>query len=284
MVRPSPGLLGRRVVYDVPMGKSGLGISSFWLKVTAIVAMTCNHVANVFAPLFPAAAMGLYPLGGVAFPIMAFLLVEGYRHTSNVRRYALRLAAFAMVSQVPYSLLWGPMPNVLFTLLVSLGVLVANDRITARPLFALVAGAAALATLSFDWGLVGVLTVLLLHRLRHQPHGVLMALAVPFLTIGLPPALTIISHSPDAIGALSVLAVDPIAAATPSLGALNTIDDLGVFPALWGTVLYALVGFFFGAALISRYDGRRGRSMKWFFYAYYPGHLIVIWLLRVALA
>ena len=281
MVRPEPDLMERRVVYDVPMSKSGVGISSFWLKVTAIVAMTCNHVANVFASTIPTAAMGLYPLGGITFPIMAFLLVEGYHYTSNVRRYALRLAAFAVVSQVPYSLLWGAVPNVLFTLLVSLGVLVAHDRIPSQPLFALIAGMATLATLPFDWGLVGVLTVLLFHRLRHHPHGVPMALAVPFLAIGLPPALAIVSHGPDAVGALSMLTADPFAAAAPSFSATNTIDDLGALPALWATVFFALVGFFFGSALITRYDGRRGRPMKWFFYAYYPGHLAVIWLMSM---
>ena len=108
-----------------------------------------------------------------------------------------------------------------------------------------------------------------------------MALAVPFLAIGLPPALAIVSHGPDAVGALSMLTADPFAAAAPSFSATNTIDDLGALPALWATVFFSLVGFFFGSALITCYDGRRGRPMKWFFYAYYPVHLAVIWLMSM---
>lgn len=67
--------------------------------------------------------VALYSLGGLTFPIMAYLLCEGYRHTSSVRRYAERLAVFAVVSQIPYSLLFGATGNVLITLLIGLGML-----------------------------------------------------------------------------------------------------------------------------------------------------------------
>ena len=77
-------------------------VTAFVLKVAAIVGMTCNHVANVFGSELPGGAMvALYSLGGLTFPIMAYLLCEGYRHTSSVRRYTERLAVFAVVSQIP---------------------------------------------------------------------------------------------------------------------------------------------------------------------------------------
>ena len=64
-------------------------VTAFALKVAAIVGMTCNHIANVFGSELPGGAMvALYSLGGLTFPIMAYLLCEGYRHTSSVRRYA----------------------------------------------------------------------------------------------------------------------------------------------------------------------------------------------------
>ena len=94
-------------------------VTAFALKVAAIVGMTCNHIANVFGSELPEGAMvALYSLGGLTFPIMAYLLCEGYRHTSSVRRYAERLAVFAVVSQIPYSLLFGATGNVLITLLI----------------------------------------------------------------------------------------------------------------------------------------------------------------------
>lgn len=72
--------------------------------------------------------VALYSLGGLTFPIMAYLLCEGYQHTSSVRRYAERLAVFAVVSQIPYSLLFGATGNVLITLLIGLGMLWLVDR------------------------------------------------------------------------------------------------------------------------------------------------------------
>ena len=67
-------------------------VTAFALKVAAIVGMTCNHIANVFGSELPGGAMvALYSLGGLTFPIMAYLLCEGYRHTSSVRRYAERV-------------------------------------------------------------------------------------------------------------------------------------------------------------------------------------------------
>lgn len=280
MVRP-PLRAGTGVlVYDVTMDDNRMGISSFGLKVAAIVAMACNHVANVFAAFLPLPVLlGLYALGGVTFPIMAFLLVEGYTRTSNLRRYALRLGAFALVSQVPYSLLWGAVPNVLFTLLVSLGVLAARDRIASTPLFALVAGGAMVLTIPFDWGLVGVLMVLLFHELRGR-RRMAIALGAAFLVVGLPALVDLASLGPAAVSGLSA-PLSPIATADPSDGIANTVFQAGVLPALWGNLLYAGVGFSIADLLISRYDGRRGLPMKWFFYGFYPLHLAVIWAVRM---
>ena len=103
-------------------------ISSFTLKIIAIAGMTGNHAAYVLGPLLPAwLAVALFSLGGLTFPIMAFLVVEGYRHTSNLRRYASRLLLFTLISQIPYSLLLGAAGNVLITLTLGLACVYAVD-------------------------------------------------------------------------------------------------------------------------------------------------------------
>ena len=57
-------------------------VTAFVLKVAAIVGMTCNHVANVFGSELPGGAMvALYSLGGLTFPIMAYLLCDLQRAT-----------------------------------------------------------------------------------------------------------------------------------------------------------------------------------------------------------
>ena len=188
-------------------------VTAFALKVAAIVGMTCNHVANVFGSELPGGAMvALYSLGGLTFPIMAYLLCEGYRHTSSVRRYAERLAVFAVVSQIPYSLLFGATGNVLITLLIGLGMLWLVD---------------------------------------HQRQNLVLC----------------------ALGLLGELAVSSFSWA---------ISD--PVPLSLGVLGYYTVGFGLATALMLNYNGQRGRPLKWFFYGYYPGHLLALWALAQALA
>lgn len=70
-------------------------------------------------------------IGGLAVPVFAFLLVEGFVHTSSFSRYLLTMLGFALISEVPYDLamndtLWDlSSQNVLFTLAVCLIMLYA---------------------------------------------------------------------------------------------------------------------------------------------------------------
>lgn len=142
------------------------GLSSFALKAVAIVGMTANHAGYLFANELPFwASCVLIGLGGLTFPVMAFLLVEGYRRTSNVKRYAFRLGAFALVSQIPYGLFLDDNINVLFTLLIGLGVLYADEHVRSRGAFWAVTAAGALASLACDWGFVGVVVIVLFKKL-----------------------------------------------------------------------------------------------------------------------
>lgn len=63
------------------------GISSFTLHILAMIFMLCDHL---WATLFPAAEL-LNCIGRLAFPIFAFMIAEGDSHTSNVKKYVLRL-------------------------------------------------------------------------------------------------------------------------------------------------------------------------------------------------
>ena len=98
----------------------GKGFSGSALKVIALVSMTLDHIAYYLMDK-SIAYDAMRTVGRMAFPIFAFLLVEGYVHTRSVRKYALSLFIFALVSEIPWWLLnHDNTHNVFFTLLLGL--------------------------------------------------------------------------------------------------------------------------------------------------------------------
>ena len=112
-------------------------MSFFALKIIALLSMLWDHVTYVW-PLaltvevlfFPDAAETIPALlvlqratdyiGRIAAPIFLFSIANGYRHTRNFNRYALRLLVFACLAEYPYYLLFGFHGNIMFTLLLGL--------------------------------------------------------------------------------------------------------------------------------------------------------------------
>ncbi|NGM17709.1 conjugal transfer protein TraX [Eggerthellaceae bacterium zg-893] len=226
-------------------------ISAFTLKVVAIVAMTCNHAAYLFDGVMPAPLLFVfYAVGGLTFPIMAFLLVEGYRHTSSLRRYAGRLLVFALVSQVPYWLFLAHTGNVLFTLLISLFALYLYDAMQSRPLFWLAFAGLVLLSAVCDWGVFGPIMVLMMRTVPDERLRIVYPIVLVMLASGIPQLLEFL--------------------ATRDLMTLSF-------------ALYALLGSAADMPLLMAYDGRRGRPMKWFFYAYYPAHIAVLGLVAMGM-
>ena len=142
--------------------------------------------------------------------------------------------------------------NVLIPLLIGLGMLWLVDHQRQNLVLCALGLLGGLAVSSFcDWGIIGPLMILLFWHFHDRPRGVALAMLVPFLSLGLP--------------ALSWAVSDP---ALLSLGVLG----------------YYTVGFGLATALMLNYNGQRGRPLKWFFYGYYPGHLLALWALAQALA
>lgn len=109
-------------------------LSGSTLKVIALVSMTIDHVAyHVMGN-----AMGLQDswqydclrgIGRLAFPIFAFLVVEGYKHTHHLGKYATALFLTAVISEIPWYLLGETdSHNVLFTLLLGLVAVALTDK------------------------------------------------------------------------------------------------------------------------------------------------------------
>lgn len=112
-------------------------MSFFALKTVALLSMLWDHVTYVLplamtveAIFLPDAAETVPALmvlqratdyiGRVAAPIFLFSIANGYRHTRNFKKYALRLLVFACLAEYPYYLLFGFHGNIMFTLLLGL--------------------------------------------------------------------------------------------------------------------------------------------------------------------
>lgn len=97
------------------------GLSGSALKIIALVSMTVDHIAYYLMEHGSWTYDMMRTVGRMAFPIFAFLLVEGYDHTRSTRKYALSLLAFALISEIPWWLLnHDNSHNVFFTLLLGL--------------------------------------------------------------------------------------------------------------------------------------------------------------------
>jgi hypothetical protein len=70
------------------------------LKTLALFTMVIDH----YGAIFQSDIIIYRIIGRLAFPIYCFLLVEGYFHTSNIKKYAARLLIFAFISEIPFDL------------------------------------------------------------------------------------------------------------------------------------------------------------------------------------
>ena len=230
-------------------------ISAFALKIIAISAMTFNHIANVFEDtLAPAIRVPFYAIGGLTFPIMAFMIVEGYHKTSNIKKYTLRLLIFGLIALIPFFLALGGRLNVLFTLLLGLITLIIRDRMKNKTMFWFCVAGITLFTIFSDWSFIGVPLILAYGSVKGERRKIVLPVI----------AVSIVGIAISAIFSY-ILGREP----------LQYILDGSFFLVCLGAI-----------PLLLSYKGARGYSppsLRYLFYIYYPAHLLVIagiaWLL-----
>lgn len=85
------------------------GLNANQLKLIAIIAMTVDHLAWTFRPGYSREwwVLLLHVIGRLTAPIMWFFIAEGYHYTHNVRKYAVRLFALALISHFAYNFCFG---------------------------------------------------------------------------------------------------------------------------------------------------------------------------------
>lgn len=241
-------------------------LSGTALKIIGIVTMLIDHIGAVLLetgvlryqdPVYNRMILGttegmrcldvdmlLRSVGRASFPIFCFLLVEGYVHTGNYRRYLKRMLVFALVSEIPFDLAVWNTPfymysqNIYFTLSIGLLALYYLDRIRIVDIVlrktvsgSILAGACLAAHfLRVDYGGYGLLLILLFYYLRGKR----------LLLFAAGSAMLVLTEGS-------------------------------------GYGLY----FILSMACISLYNGKRGRLRhKYLFYWFYPAHLLALFGIR----
>ena len=224
-------------------------LSGSTLKIMALAIMLIDHVGAVIVQrtmwmpgferdFWNSLYLPLRYVGRLAFPIFCFLLVEGYVHTSDVKKYIRRMLLFALISEIPFDLaITGKLidlnyQNVFLELAFGIGAmfcleLVENNlnnyflqvisRIGVIAVFAIAA-----ESFNFDYGLYGIISIVALYAFRQNKMMQLLAGAISFCW-------------------------EPVAP--------------------WA--------FF----IIAFYNGKRGRKLKYIFYAFYPAHLLFLYVI-----
>lgn len=230
-------------------------LSAFPLKIIAIMAMLINHIGHTFEIYhysYPAFFL-TEVIGKLTFPIMAYLLVQGFQYSQNRIKYSLRLGLFGLISALPFHCLFMyDQPfylfnNIFFTLFIGFGLLCCLEKFPAH-FFPLVI-VAALLTVHSDWNILGVVIIALFYRNRQEERGYVR----PILIISL---------------------------AFLGLAVLTYISERDLYTLISD---FSMIGMLLVIPLLDAYNGHRGYSptwVKWSFYIFYPLHLSLLWLLR----
>ena len=284
-------------------------MSVFAIKLLALVTMVIDHSAYY---LYASSLIehGLYfamrTVGRIAFPLYAFLLVNGFEKTSNRGKYLSRLVLFAAVSQLPYTvvfsyenyshsaasgftLLW-PWYVVVPAVLAVCAVwyfCVRRDAsvVSLAAAFVLAAmqlSAGGVCLLGFDTNVFYTLAVSLagmsvLAMLVNRPASFYRAL--PCLAAFVICALCVLPNSDYGWYGFALMMLLYLMRRSKPMQAAVLL--------LWCYAEYAVRihswAYFAAAALavipVLLYNGRRGRPVKLFFYMIYPLHLAVLGML-----
>ncbi len=237
------------------------------IKYIAAAAMLLNHIANVFMKPGTLWFEVFCDIGYLTAPVMCYFLVEGYQFTRSKKKYAQRLFAFAVLSQFPFYLAMGQIfsqevgadfcgLNMLFTLLICFGILWTREQVKNIFLRYSIIGILILCSTVCDWAVLAPVYVLLFVRAGKSESRKRKAFAIAAVLFG-------------GLYFLGGVGTIPL-----SLNLLLSAGNL-MGPALAGI----LILFFYNGQKAKRGAG----FSKWFFYVFYPVHLLVLGIIRVCL-
>ena len=245
------------------------GLTAYQLKIIAIIAMVINHLAHivVLPQIYSSSMSGMLTamnmIGKLTIPIMCFFVAEGYYHTHDLKKYLLRMFAFAAISQIPFYLFEHSLPsdfagfisdfthfNVIFTLAMGLLALaVWKSEKLHIVLKILLVAVIAFLTKNSDWRIFAVLWILAFGIFR----GDFRKQAAAFIILA----------------AIRVFVYYIAPGINPSLSVTLSIKTI----ISQSCTVVALIPLYF-------YNGQQGRKTKYGFYIFYPAHLLVLAIVK----
>ncbi len=239
----------------------------FILKLIAIITMLIDHVGAIFFPF----DMVFRIIGRLSFPVFAFLIAEGYTHTKDCKKYIQRIFLFAMISQIPFYLAFNEgitfsaadIPqyffhdlNVLFTFLFALIAIWCfenmNKIVSILVLIFLLLLSTAINT---DYSYYGILLVFVFYIFKSNISKIIGFFVIHFFYTNM--SYNILSFE-NGVPFINFLAFSDL---TRTL-----------------LIITPLVSSIF----ILLYNGKLGNNkLKWFFYAFYPAHILILYLIKI---
>lgn len=235
-------------------------LNSNSLKLIAILAMTIDHVADLIYPGMPnnIICVIMHLIGRLTAPIMFFFICEGFFYTKNLKKYISRLFIFSIISHFAYCFAFGinfipfstgeifNQTSIVWTLawsVVALYIAYGDTKLKEWHKYLLII-LLNLVTFSADWSSIGLMIIVSMYEHRGNLNKQMSNMILWIL-------IYII---------VSFIFVNKVYA-------LVQLGIILVYP------------------LLKLYDGTKGnlKWMKWFFYVYYPLHLIIIGILRLVI-
>lgn len=223
-------------------------MTSFILKIIGIITMLFDHIGDSILGEFSF----LNLIGRIAFPLFAFQAVQGYIHTKDFKKHLIKMIVFACISQIPFMLFLSTftdtfMFNIFFTFTLALIALYFYDKVKNKLLgFIIVLCITIIAEfIKVDYGAFGILLIFSFYFFKDKP--ILITISTFILCFG------------------------------------NYIIDIISYPSL--SFIYILCAFFtfLPSILILFYNKKEGPKTKYFFYIFYPLHLLILYFIHMAL-
>lgn len=232
------------------------------LHIMAMAFMLCDHL---WATLVPGNDW-LTCIGRVTFPIFAFLVVEGYFHTGNLKKYVKRLALTAIISEPIFNLMMGSRlfypihQNVIWTLLLGIAAIHLNEkakaggkgwaRVLTAVLTVLLGALAGLITM-VDYYQAGVLTILVFYFFRGRKWW-------------------------QRVGQLACLYYINVEILSGFSYEVNVFGETH-YLVRQGFALLALIPIW----LCRGEQGHHSKAFRWICYGFYPAHMLLLSLIRI---